>query len=75
MQIVQWQYHDIAVKACKCTTKEFWHEDQDLLTIMYNRIKTRQTSSKKQLSQTVAAFMTEKQFETFIVAGLKDIDR
>ena len=38
---------------------------------MYNSIKTWQTISKKQLSQTVAAFITEKKFETFIVAGLK----
>ena len=32
---------------------------------MYNSIKTWQTSSKKKLSQTVAAFITKKQFETF----------
>ena len=25
------KYHDIAAKACKCTTKEFRHENQDLL--------------------------------------------
>jgi len=43
---------------------------------MYNSIKTWQTSSKKQLSQTVAAFISEKQFfETFIVAGLKFVKR
>jgi len=46
-----------------------------MLTIMYNSIKTWQTSSKKQLSQTVAAFITENQFETFIVAGLKFVKR
>ena len=46
-----------------------------MLTIMSNSIKTWQTSSKKQLSQTVAAFITEKKFETFIVAGLKFVKR